>query len=62
MPRFVWVEGMRGPTPELWSDDYRNDDMQGRPRKVILQQHKVGNVSNMTLDALAAVYPLESKP
>jgi hypothetical protein len=63
MGRFVWVEGMQGPTPELWSDDYKNDDSQGKPRKIVLQSHDLMNDGHeaMSLDGLARKYPLEQR-
>lgn len=56
--RFVWVEGMRGPTPELWSDDYKNDDMQGKPRKIVIQKHEAPD-AGLTLEELVLRHPLE---
>jgi hypothetical protein len=52
---------MRGPTCELWGDDYVPLDLQKQPKAVVLQRHD-GNFANMTLEALAAVYPYVFKP
>lgn len=59
MSTFVWVKGMRGPTPQIWGDDYNPLDLQKQAKAVVLQKHDIGNATNMTLDALAVVYPLE---
>lgn len=61
MSTFVWIKGMRGPTCELWNDDYVPLDLQKQPKAVVLQKHE-GNFANMTLEALAAVYPYVEKP
>lgn len=57
--KFVWVEGMRGTTPELWSDDYRNTDMQDKPRRIVIQMHDVDAQHGWpTLEELARKHPL----
>jgi len=62
--KFAWVDGLRGPTPEKWAPDYNPKDMQGQERRPVLATHNLteGEANTMTLDALAAVYPLEQKP
>ena len=59
---FAWVEGMRGPTPQVWGDDYQPLDMQKRPRSIVLQQHDMLPTDrNLTLDELMLKYPLVEK-
>ena len=60
--RFVWVEGMRGPTPEKWSPAYSNSDMQGQDRRHVIQTvNLIHPEQEHTLDYLATMYPLEIK-
>lgn len=52
-PTFVWVEGLRGPTFELWMEDY------AKALSPVLQKHELQpEDARLTLEDLAKKYPL----
>jgi hypothetical protein len=53
---FVWVEGLRGPTPQLW--EHEPVDGNGKPIKTTLSKRQlVGAEQTLSLDYLAMKYP-----
>lgn len=61
MLRFVYVEGMRGPTPELWHDQPKTGS--GMNRGTPLQSHDLDDAfASLTLDQLTKLYPFKGAP
>lgn len=54
--RFVWIEGIAGPTPQLWEEDGSRDG-QGK-LKSALKLVEIPSHDQRTLDELARDYPL----
>jgi len=55
---FVWVNGLRGPEPQIWHDDMTVD---GKPVP-ILAKHQMTDADNgVTLFGLSERYPYKAK-
>ncbi|WP_213287556.1 hypothetical protein [Bradyrhizobium sp. sGM-13] len=56
----VWVQGLKGPNPQLWYDD--GGRFVGPSEIVVLQRNELPSPqSEFHLDTLATLYPLEQE-
>ena len=54
MKYFVWIEGLRGPEPQIWYDDDQKDGV-GKSKKV-LAKHDITD-ADLSMSHLALLYP-----
>lgn len=60
---FVWVRGMRGPTPQAWGRDYSPLNSMSKPKDDVLQKHPLDeSEQELTLNQLMLKYPYVEKP
>ena len=58
MPLLVWIQGLRGPEPQLWQEDQTTGS--GKAKDInILAKHVVKE--GAILETLAKLYPYEVK-
>ena len=59
---FVWVKGMRGPTPQVWGRDYSELNSMNKPKDDVLQKHPMTEEDQgKNLNELAIKYPYVEK-
>lgn len=56
---FVWVNGLRGPEPQIW--DVKNITVDGKPIKTLFKQELHPSEHLLGLNELAKRYPFEAK-
>lgn len=60
MMKFVYVSGMRGPTPELWHDVPTTGA--GVPRATPLQSHELEDrYAHLSLNQLSVLFPFKGE-
>lgn len=59
---FVWVRGMRGPTPQAWGRDYSPLNSMSKPKDDVLQKHTMTEEDqDKSLNELMLKYPFVGK-
>jgi hypothetical protein len=62
MSVFVWVRGLHGPEPQLWSNEYDHSGMHRWRDIRVLRKHQLEPADDkLTLDQLALKYPISIK-
>ncbi|MFG1205624.1 hypothetical protein [Xanthobacter flavus] len=56
MTVFVWVRGLRGPSPQVWAE-MPPKEFRGRAERVLSHHRITAEEETLTLDQLAARYP-----
>ncbi len=59
MKYLVWINGLRGPEAQLWSDDLTRE---GKPIETLAKHKLTPLEANLSLTELANRYPYEAKP
>lgn len=58
MKYLVWIDGLRGPEAQLWSNDIIKD---GKPVETLKKHELTPLEANLSLDELKKRYPYEAK-
>lgn len=59
---FVWVRGMRGPSPQVWGRDYSELNSMSKPKDDVLQKHPMTEEDQgKGLSELMIKYPFTGK-
>lgn len=56
---FVWIQGLRGPTAQLW--DEKDKTWEGKPIKTLANPIKLHAKDDRDLNQLMLDYPFEAK-
>lgn len=57
MPKLVYLQGLKGPAPQLWQDDSVLG-VTGEKTYPVLQEHKITEKeAELSLDELMKIYP-----
>ncbi len=56
MSIFVWVRGLRGPSPQVWAE-MTPKEFAGRADRILAQHRLTAEEERLSLEELAAKYP-----
>lgn len=60
MKYFVWVQGLKGPEPQIWDEE--NKTLNGKPIKALMGPIEISDATNLETARIMHPYPFEVKP